>query len=67
MRAVVGWLAFWAGFAALDVAADRRGASLCTATRRLFRTDTPAGKVALTAFLGTGHAVLHAHLLKETR
>lgn len=64
-KPVAGWLLFWIGFAALDLAADRRGASLCTAVRHIFRTHTPTGRVVLTAALGTGTLILHRHLLKD--
>jgi len=63
-RDVAGWLGFWAGFAALDLIADHRGASLCTATRHLFHTESAAGRMALTIAIGTGSMVLHRHLLK---
>ena len=58
------WLAFWAGFAALDLAADRKGHSLCTATRRLFRAHTCAGKAAIVTGLLGGAGVLCWHLVK---
>ena len=64
MRPVAAWCAFWVGFGLLDRAADRRGVSLSHATRRMFRTDTPAGQVAVTAAIGAGAAVLQRHILK---
>lgn len=67
MRLVLAWSAFWVGFGVLDYAADRHGNSLCTAIRRVFHTDTPAGQVALTAALGAGRAVLERHLLKPPK
>jgi hypothetical protein len=64
-RVIVAWLAFWAGFGLLDYWADRRGKSLCTATRHLFRTHTPAGRVTFTGAFTAGALILHRHLLKE--
>jgi hypothetical protein len=61
------WLTFWAGFGVLDYAADRKGKSLCTSARHLFRTDRPGGKLAFTAAFGTGALVLFAHVVKEQR
>lgn len=63
-RQDAAWLTFWAGFALLDYAADKRGRSLCTSVRHLFRTDTAAGRAALTAFVVTGSGVLLRHLIK---
>lgn len=63
-RADVAWLAFWVGFGLLDYAADRRGRSLCTSTRRVFQTDRRAGRAAFTLALGAGALVLHRHVLK---
>lgn len=64
-RVDAAWLGFWAGFGILDYAADRRGRSLCTSTRHLFRTDTKAGKLAFTAAYGAGALILFAHVVKE--
>lgn len=64
-RADVAWLAFWVGFGLLDYAADRRGRSLCTSTRRVFHTDTPAGRAALDGSLAIGYLVLRRHLLRR--
>lgn len=61
-RADAAWLAFWAGFATLDFAADRRGRSLCTSVRHVFRSDTPFGGVALDVALACGYLVLRRHL-----
>lgn len=58
------WLAFWAGFAALDLYADHRGKSLCTSVRRLARADTPAGRARLDLALDVGEFILHRHLMK---
>lgn len=64
-RAALAWAAFWVGFGLLDYATDRHGKSLCHATRWLFRTHTPAGKVAFTAAFGAGALALHRHVLKD--
>ena len=64
-RADAAWLAFWVGFGLLDYAADHRGRSLCTSVRHVFRTESPAGRVALDAFLGVGVVVLRRHLRKR--
>lgn len=66
-RADVAWLAFWVGFGLLDYAADRRGRSLCTSARHIFRTETPRGKLAFAAAYGAGSAILFAHVIKQQR
>jgi hypothetical protein len=66
-RVDAAWLGFWVGFGLLDYAADRRGMSLCTSARHVFRTSTPAGKLAFAAAYGTGTLVLFAHVVKEQR
>lgn len=58
------WLAFWAGFAVLDLYADHHGKSLCTSVRRRARTDTAAGRVRLSLAVDVGALVLKRHLLK---
>lgn len=60
------WLAFWAGFAALDLYADHHGKSLCRSVRRVAGTDTRAGRVRLTLALGSGWLILHRHLMKPS-
>lgn len=64
-RQDAAWLTFWAAFALADYVADRRGYALCNTVRHLFRTDTPAGRLALTAGLGTGAGILLRHLVKN--
>ena len=66
-RTDAAWLSFWAGFAALDYAADRKGRSLCTTARHLLHTDTRGGKLAFCALYGTGALILFAHVVKEQR
>lgn len=63
-RCVAAWIAFWAGFAALDYTADRRGRSLSAATRALFHTHTPTGRTVFTGALAAGAVILHRHILK---
>lgn len=58
------WLAFWVGFAALDLYADSRGKSLCTSVRRVFGTETPDGRDRLGFTFDAGAWVLRRHLLK---
>jgi hypothetical protein len=62
---VVAWLAFWAGFAALDLWADSRGQSLSTTTQHLFRTHHPVGRAAFTVALGSGAVVLWRHIVRR--
>lgn len=66
-RADAAWVAFWVGFGLLDYAADRRGKSLCTSARHMFRTDTPMGKLRFAAGYGAGALILFAHVVKEQR
>jgi hypothetical protein len=61
---VAAWLAFWAGFAALDYAADQRGRSLSSATRALFRTQTRPGRVLFSIAHWVGAWVLWRHIVK---
>lgn len=63
-REDVAWLAFWAGFALLDLSADRRGKSLCTSVRRLGHFDTAPGRAVSTAAFGCGVVVLYRHLFR---
>lgn len=61
---VVPWLAFWAGFAALDWWADRKGKSLSCAARHLFKTNHPAGRATFTIGLFGGALILWRHITK---
>lgn len=65
-RVVVFWSLFWAGFAVLDLAADRRGASLCTGVRHIFKAHTPAGRARMLTVYAVGAYVLGAHLGKQS-
>lgn len=66
MKRVIGlWLLFWTGFGLLDYWADRRGKSLCAATRHLFHTHHPAGRATFTVAFITGAWGLHGHILKR--
>jgi hypothetical protein len=58
---LVGWLAFWAAFAVLDLLVTP---SLSDTTRRTFHTDTPLGAAVFTVALVVGSCVLWAHILK---
>lgn len=62
--AAIAWAGFWTTFGIVDWAADKRGLSLCDATRWAFKTTTPVGRLAFTAAYGTGAMVLHRHVLK---
>jgi hypothetical protein len=62
---VAAWLAFWAGFAALDYAADKRGRSLSSATRRLFRTESRTGRIVFSVAHWAGAWVLYRHIVKR--
>lgn len=64
-RTAAAWATFWVGFGLLDWAADRRGHSLCAATRHVFKTNSPTGRLAFTAAYGTGAMVLYAHVVKK--
>lgn len=64
-RTIVAWLGFWVGFGLLDYWADRRGKSLCHATRTLFRTQTRGGRILFTGSFAVGAVVLYRHLLKR--
>jgi hypothetical protein len=64
-KTIIAWLAFWAGFAALDYAADKRGQSLSSATRRLFRTETCTGRAVFSACHWAGAWVLYRHIVKR--
>lgn len=64
-RADVAWLAFWTGFGLLDYAADRRGRSLCTSVRHVFRTDTTPGKLVFAGAFFGGAGILFSHVVKE--
>lgn len=63
--AAIAWAGFWVTFGVVDWAADKRGLSLCDATRFAFRTSTPLGRLGFTAAYGTGAMVLHRHVLKQ--
>lgn len=63
--AAIAWAGFWVTFGIVDWAADKRGLSLCSATRWAFRTNTAAGRLAFTAAYGTGAMVLYAHVAKS--
>ncbi len=63
--AAIAWAGFWTTFGIVDWAADKRGLSLCAATRHVFRTNTPTGRLAFTAAYGTGAMVLYAHVVKK--
>lgn len=64
-RPMVAWLTFWAGFAALDYWADRRGHSLSVTARHAFRTHHPVGRAAFTIALTVGAIALERHINKS--
>lgn len=66
-RAEYIWLAVIGGSSLLDWWADQGEPdqdTLSECARRLFRTDTPAGRVALTATIAVGATWLRRHLCK---
>lgn len=63
MRLVAAWLAFWVGFGLLDRWAAKHGASLSVASRVLFHTDHPLGRLVFSASLGMGAGTLWHHII----
>jgi hypothetical protein len=61
--ALAGWLAFWLGFAVLDIIAARQGVSLSEVARWVFRTDTAPGAWAFTTALTLGSLALLHHIV----
>jgi hypothetical protein len=57
---LVGWLAFWAAFAVLDLLVTP---SLSDTTRRVLHTDTPVGATVFTVLLVVGAIALWRHII----
>lgn len=65
-QAIAAWLAVWTAFGFADYLIHKRGrTTLSKAGRRLFRTQTPAGRAVFTAaYFGSAYVLWH-HVTNE--
>lgn len=64
-RVDAAWLTGWAVAAAGFYVANRRNVALCATARRLFRTESVAGRAAFRLAFDTGAYALREHVLKS--